>query len=208
MIPPHSPDDWAALDQSRRREALGTLKVLLRDDPRDQSTRSRIVEAYRQLGHPDQAGRFAIGLDAGARREEVQAYATMVRALRADESTTRRLSVISAEVELPDRVVEAIEGAVEDGEWRSGGGLVSAAWALWAGLGLIGMAVVFGFAVAGSDDVHAIARWWNALVGWILVIALFSTTLWCAVSRKWRPALVWSLITIVVAGILLMISAS
>lgn len=75
------------------------------------------------------------------------------------------------------------------------------------GLGLIGMAVVFGFAVAGADDVHAIVRWWNGLVGWTLVIALFSTTLWCAVSRKWKPALVWSLITMAVAGILLMLSA-
>lgn len=205
-MPPLSPVDWTALDGPTRRDALGTLKARLRENPADLSTRARIVDAYRQLGNPDQAGRFAIGLAEGARPDEVRAYSAMVRALNADESTTRRLSLVNAEVDLPDQVIQAIEGRFPDDGWRSWGVIVGISWATWVGLALVGMVVVFGFAMAGSRDVQSIAQWWTAIDGWALVVALLSTAMWCATSSKWVPALVWSLITIVVAGSVLLAS--
>lgn len=200
MMPPPSPVDWTALDRPTRREALGALKARLQANPADQSTRGQIVNAYRQLGNPDQAGRFAIGLDERPKPEEVRAYSAMVRALNADESTTRRLCLVTAEVNLPDQVMHAIEGRAPDDGWRSWGVLLFIVWAIWVALSLVCMVVVFGFAVAGARDVQLIAQWWTALGGWALVVALLTTAVWCAASGKWIPALVWSLITVVVAG--------
>ncbi|TQJ31434.1 hypothetical protein FBY39_1907 [Microbacterium sp. SLBN-146] len=187
---------------------LGALKARLNESPGDQSTRRHVVDAYRQLGHLDQAGRFAIGLDEGARSAEVRAYASMVRALNTDESATRRLSLIPAEAELPDQVQRAVKGRRLDDEWQPWGAFIVFAWAMWVGLVLLATVVVYGFAMAGAHDVQPIAQRWTAAIGWALVFALVSTTAWCVASRKWVPALVWAGITIALGGYVVVASVA
>ena len=95
-----------------------------------------------------------------------------------------------------------------DGEWRPGGTFVFIAWAIWGVLALACIMVVFVFAMTGAPDVQLIAQRWNIFVGLALGGALLSTTVWCAASKKWIPAIVWACITIVVVGIVLAASAA
>jgi F0F1-type ATP synthase membrane subunit c/vacuolar-type H+-ATPase subunit K len=204
VIAPPAPDDWSALDVRERREALGALKAQLRERPEDLARRSEVVRAYRQLGHLDQAGRFAIGLEEGARTSEIQAYAWMLHGLRADESAARRLSLISSDVELPEQLTKVIEGGPVTGEWRAWGVYVGIAWGASVVLALTSMAVAYGFAMVGASNVESIAQSWTLVTGWVLVVAVVVTTLWCVTSAKRTPALVWTCTTVVVIGFVLL----
>jgi magnesium-transporting ATPase (P-type) len=159
-----------------------------------------VVRAYRQLGHADQAGRFAIALDEGARPEEVRAYSAMLRGLGADEKAARRLSLMPADRELPENVRKATEGRPLSDEWRPWGVYVGIAWAAVVIMTSITMAVAYGFTMAGASDAQSIARWWTLVTGWLLVVTLALTTLWCATSSKWRAALVWTCLTVILGG--------
>ncbi|KAA9107959.1 hypothetical protein [Microbacterium rhizomatis] len=46
------------------------LKARLEEDPNDEGTREALVSIYRQAGHLDQAGRYAIGLPGEPRNKD------------------------------------------------------------------------------------------------------------------------------------------
>ena len=200
MSPLRVPENWSDDDRSSRREALGALKARLRDDPADAVTRAEVVRAYRQLGHPDQAGRFAIALDEGAHRPELRAYSEMLRRVGADEKTARRLSMMPTELDLPEDVRRAIEEGPLSDQWRPWGVYVGVAWALVAVSGFVTLAVTYGHAMVGAGDVAPIAWWWTQATWWVMIAALTMTIFWCATSAKWRAALVWTGITLVAGG--------
>lgn len=187
-------------DRLTHREAMGALKVRLRNDPADMTTRADIVRVYRSLGHLDQAGRFAIGLDEGARTEELHAYADMVRGLGASEERVRRLSLLPAERELPVKVRKAIEAGPPGDDWRPWGVVVGYAWVAFVAVGLVTTSVVYVCAMVGADDVQSIARSWTLITACTLVLALALTTLWCAMSAKWRAAVIWSGLTALIGS--------
>lgn len=180
------------------REAMGALKARLRNHPAEQATRADIVRVYRSLGHLDQAGRFAIGLDAGARPDELSAYADMVRGLGAGEERVRRLSLLPADRELPGEVRNAIEAGPPMDDWRPWGVVVSLAWGAVVVAGLVTMIVVYGSAMLGAEDVRPIARAGTLITWSAVVLSVVLTTLWCASSSKWRAALVWAAVSALV----------
>lgn len=188
------------------RKSIGALKVRLRNDPADAAARSEIVRVYRLLGHLDQAGRFAIGLDEGPRPDELYAYAGMVRGLGADEERVRRLSLLSADRELPGKVRQAIEAGPPVDDWRPWGVVVGIAWGAVAATGLATLIVVYGFTMAGADDARSVARTWTLISGWGQALTLALTTLWCASSSKRRAAAVWACITAAFSTVVLLVS--
>lgn len=188
------------------REAVGRLKHRLRNDPADEEARAEIVGVYRSLGHLDQACRYAIGMEEGARREELRAYARLVRGLGADENRVRQLSLVPADRELPGEIRKAIEAGPLVDDWRPWGVVVTMAWGAVVVVAVTTMSVVYGFAMAGADDVRSIARAWTAATGGAQAIALVLTTLWCASSSKWRAAAVWAGITAVCGAAALLVS--
>ncbi|MBB3158420.1 hypothetical protein FHS07_002116 [Microbacterium proteolyticum] len=159
-----------------------------------------MVRAYRQLGHPDQAGRFAIALDEGAQHQELRAYSEMLRRLGADEKAARRLSVMPIELDLPKDVRRAIEEGPLTDQWRPWGAFVVAAWASVVVVGFTTLVITYGYTMAGAGDVSSIARWWTQATWWVLIAALSMTALWCATSARWRAALVWTGVTVVAGG--------
>lgn len=195
MVSRPAPEDWSAVDSAMRREALGALKARLRHEPADALLRADIVRAYRETGHLDQVGRFAIGLPEGAQPDEVHAYAAMLRGLSADEDTARRLSMLPAGHDLPDRIRKATEPGSLSEEWRPWGVLVGIAWASVTALATLTMAIAYGFTIAGSNDARSVARAWTLVTGWAQVATLVLTTLWCATSSKWRATLIWACVT-------------
>lgn len=177
------------------REAMGALKVRLRNDPADATTRADIVRVYRSLGHLDQAGRYAIGLDEGARRDELSAYAGMVRGLGADEKRVRTLSLLPSDRELPEKVRKAIEAGPFVDDWRPWGVVVGFAWGAVFLVASIAVFVVYAAAMLGADDIQGIARTWTLVTGCAMLSALALGTVWCASSSKWRATLIWGGIT-------------
>lgn len=177
------------------REAVGALKHRLRNDPADEEARADIVGVYRSLGHLDQAGRYAIGMEEGVPREELRAYAGLVRTLGADEKRVRQLSLVPADRELPGEIRKAIEAGPLVDDWRPWGVVVAIAWAAVGVVAIMTISVGYAFTMAGAADARSIARAWTFVTGCVLAVALVLTTLWCASSSKWRAAAVWMSIT-------------
>lgn len=180
---------------------MGALKMRLRDDPTDPYVRAELVEAYRRLGHTDQAGRFAIALDGGARPEEVRAYAAMLRRLDADAKTARRLSLMPADLDLPKRVQRAIDGGGPlVRELRRWDRYVAVPRTYVLAASFLTLVATYGLTIAGADNARPIALWGAVATGWVVVVAIVLTTVWCAATSRWRAALIWTCVAAVAGG--------
>lgn len=187
-------------ERASRREQVGRLKFTLQRNPEDAVTRKLLVDAYRAGGHPDQAARFAIGLDEPLDPAEEWAYIDMLRGIGADEETARRLSLLPAGVELPPRIPAGLAAERLPDQWLDWGGRVLAVWFCSVGLGILTMFVTYGFTAFGSPDARVVALRWTFATGLATTIALAATTSWAIASRKRGPAIVWGLITAAVAS--------
>ncbi|WP_449408951.1 hypothetical protein [Microbacterium maritypicum] len=113
------------------------FKSRLADDPSDDEARTALVSWYRQNGHNDQAGRYAIAIDGAATADEVRAYSSMLRGLRANERRMRELSRLPDDAELLARVAEQLSSALEARRNHAGNVLAGIARVIWVLLGFV-----------------------------------------------------------------------
>lgn len=96
---------WADGD---RRGALLLLRRMVEAAPEDTARRLALVKRYRSTGHPDQAGRWAIGLPGVATPVERDRAARLLASSGVARQDLRRFLVLPGEGDLPTEVVELL----------------------------------------------------------------------------------------------------
>lgn len=162
----------------RVRDAGRLLRDHLAEDPGNAELRRAIARIYRDAGHPDQAGRYEFFL-AGSMKTERAAYLDLLVAADADEGRIRQLSILPAEVAIPQAFLSELSGRRREHAqvepWNS---LVSIASVAFVALALVTILLVYFLAVLGADGAVVIAR----VGGLACLAALTAATLGFAAS--------------------------
>jgi hypothetical protein len=101
-----------AWDDGRRSEALQLLKFAVRQDPSRLTVRRALAERYREMGHPDQAGRWGIVFDGWTTDFERDRLARLLAASRVSEAQTPQFLALDQH-EFPEVVLGLVSGSVE-----------------------------------------------------------------------------------------------
>jgi hypothetical protein len=172
------------------------LKDAVRLDPSLDSVRRVLAERYREMGNPDQAGRWGISLDGWTTDLERDRLARLLAAAGIDESQAVHFLALP-DGRVPDSVTELLEGPTsvyrdrfqarlrEEYEVEDRSPLFSPTiviWALYMITGVGGAYTIFGFALFGSASSILARSIALASVG-ILVIALASSAAMAASIR-------------------------
>ncbi|QKS15504.1 hypothetical protein HUN59_04085 [Curtobacterium sp. Csp2] len=96
---------WADGD---RRGALLLLRRMVEAAPEDTARRLALVERYRSMGHPDQAGRWAIGLPGVATLVERDRAARLLASSGVARQDLRAFLVLPGDGDLPSELVELL----------------------------------------------------------------------------------------------------
>lgn len=162
----------------RVREAGRLLRDLLAEDPGNAELRRAIARIYRETGHPDQAGRYEFFL-AGSVKTERAAYLNLLVAAGADEARIRQLSILPAEVAVPEGFLSDLsDRRREHAEVQPWDSLVSIASVAFVAFAVVTVLLVYFLAVLGADGAVVIAR----VGGLACLAALAAATLGFAVA--------------------------
>jgi hypothetical protein len=184
----------------RVRDAGRLLRDYLAEDPGNADLRRAVARMYREAGHPDQAGRYEFFLT-GSSRTERAAYLNLLVAAEADEARVRQLSVIPADVSIPDGFMSELTDRrrtqAEVEPWDSFVGIASVAFVV---LALITVLVVYFFALLGADGAGVIAR-----VGGLVCLAALATVFLVSAVSAWirrtrRAGLILTTVALLLAG--------
>ena len=204
----------SAWDDGRRSDALQLMKRAVRKDPSLLDIRRSLAERYRQMGHPDQAGRWGIVFDGWTSDFERDRLARLLAASRISEAETARFLVLNRAV-LPEDVTDSLRVSVvnyrskfersaldrhtDEPSTRSNlADLAAPAWGMFVVATVVGAFVTFGFAVFGSVGRVETRVGALFLVGFLTYALLCSAVLAIDLkSRKW--ALLWGLSAVVAA---------
>ena len=96
---------WAAGDH---RAALALLRERLRADPTNAQARRALVERYRELGHPDQAGRWGLPLPEGVTAVERDRAARLLASSGVRPGDLARFLALPLHEPLPPSVVDLL----------------------------------------------------------------------------------------------------
>ncbi len=200
---------WAA---GRRGDALRLLKDAVRADRTRAGARLALAERYREMGNPDQAGRWGIAIEGWATDLERDRLARLLASSWVrNQDVTEFLALPPGE--LPAPVVELLAGPVEryrerfDLEARermepssTGSSVMEVLWALFiaALVALPLLATVLAF--FGVADVGVI-RWLVFALFALLAAALIVTAI-TSFRRREPAALWWAVAGLVIIGLL------
>lgn len=191
-------------------DEISMLKDAARADPSNVGARLVVAEKYRAAGHPDQAGRWGIGVDGWTTDVERDLLARMLASSRVDESHAAEFLSLPAGP-LPKAVVELFAGpvkayrakvAAEHGVRDSDGfrGVVAFFWTLTGLIALVGVFVGF-LMTAFHSASPAVARTFIVLTCMALVPALMSSSVFAFIDRARVSAVVWALCSVIVSVI-------
>ena len=208
--------EWAA---GRRGVALALLKDAVRVDPTRSDARLALAERYREMGNPDQAGRWGIVFEGWTTDRERDRLARLLASSWVrHQDVAEFLSLPPGE--LPAPVTDLLAGLVEryrerfdlEARERQGPGdedpsrlhnLAFTLWALFLGGVLVSAFLVFGLAFFGVADTSSVRllAFCLAAVG---ASAMLSTAVLYARSGEETVAAGWALAASVVLGFLLL----
>jgi hypothetical protein len=198
-----------AWDDGRRSDALQLMRFAVQSDPSLLVVRRALAERYREMGNPDQAGRWGIVFDGWTTEIERDRLARLLAASGVSESQTATFLALHHD-ELPEVVTGILHGSVvkyrskyersaltryadERSDQFSFTDLALLSWGLFAVANVVGSFVTFGFAVFGSVG-SAEAR-----VGALFLVGILTNAfVWSAAlaiqlrSKTW--ALVWGVL--------------
>ncbi|MFJ4175033.1 hypothetical protein [Microbacterium sp. NPDC089696] len=181
-------------------QELGVFKSRLADDPSDDEARTALVSWYRQNGHNDQAGRYAIAIDGAATADEVRAYSSMLRGLRADDRRMRELSRLPDDAELLARVSEQLSSALKITAPGSLAALIeriaAVLWLAFAVSVLLTLGTTFVVTLQGDTAAPEIASGWSSITLAFLAAACIVAAIGFAVERMWVGAVIMSAISV------------
>lgn len=95
----------------KRRDAILMLRARVDADPSSTENRRGFAQFYREIGHPDQAGRWGLLVDDFVTMAEREAFVTLLRKTDPTSFRARTLLVLDKESELPPVVQLAIDDA-------------------------------------------------------------------------------------------------
>lgn len=202
----------AAWSSGQQSDALRLLKDAVRLDPSFGSARRVLAERYRELGHPDQAGRWGISLDGWTTDLERDRLARLLAASGIDESQAGRFLALP-DGHMPDSVTELLQGRTavyrdrfqagpreEDEEDSLLSVLTIILWVLFVITSVGGAYTIFGFAVFGSAS-SLLARTIVLLGVGVLTTALASSAAMAASIKAKGWAVGWALGSLVVGAL-------
>lgn len=204
----------SAWSDGDRHHSLRLLKDAVRLDPSLGSVRRVLAERYREMGAPDQAGRWGISLDGWTTDLERDRLARLLAGAGIDESQAVRFLALP-DGRVPDSVMELLEGPTsvyrdrfqarlreEYGEEEGSPLFIPTIvlWALYMITSVAGAYTIFGFAVFGSAS-SILARSIGLLSIGVLVIALASSAAMAASIRAKGWTAGWAMGSIVVGGL-------
>jgi hypothetical protein len=201
---------WAS---GRRAEALELLKTRVRLAPHESGARKALVAFYRELGAPDQAGRWALALDDEPTPLERDRAARLLAASRAALSDLPEFLALPTG-DLPAAVVrllpdieryrvrfrlsaeERLHLSLPAEDWRDAVAL--AGWFVSSAVFVLAVLVSWAGALLGTAMTDA-ARWASVASLACLAIACgFSG--WSAARRRRRTAIAWGAGAVVLAA--------
>jgi hypothetical protein len=183
-------DARAALNSGRTQEGLTLLKSRLRAHPEELDVRRELAEAYRGLGHADQAGRFGLLIPGWSSQVEQEAFIHAFIAPEIGEMRVEQLVIlprgaalpggIEALVKPPGRFYRKFRPFAEDME--------ATAWILRSGVVIVAlgaMIVTNIVAFIGTSDVTSVARMGIVLlsgpvIGWSVTWGIAN-----AIRHRW-----------------------
>jgi hypothetical protein len=205
--PDYASVDPLTLSQQLRRSgnvrlALNVLKNAAWADPGDLRVRRALAEMYREMGHPDQAGRWGIVLDGWTTPKEKEELVKDI-AYRGDhEHLVRFLNLPSSPRTFPD-LNDLLAGPVKkfveptSDRWRETlFGIAASGWAVSTVAFLVGTIAVTMLVTAEAGDPAGVAR----LIGCLtVVLAGVSTSIYALSARAWWAPIV-GLVGLLFAG--------
>ena len=110
--------DLPLSEEDRRRAETRTqleiLKVAVRDDPMSEQARLALASAYRELGLPDQAGRWGALTEGWATEVEIDRFARLLGASAIGKAEIRSFLLLPSGANVPASVTELITGPAAD----------------------------------------------------------------------------------------------
>ena len=211
-----------AWEAGRRADALRLLKDAVRAEPTRSDARLALAERYREMGNPDQAGRWGIVFEGWTTDRERDRLARLLAS-----SWVRRQDVAAFLAlppgEVPAPVADLLDGPVEtyrvrfdlEARERQGPGFEDPStlhnvaltlWVLFLGGMVLSALLVFGLAFFGVADMNSVRllAFCLAAVG---AAAMLSTAALFARGGEGTAAAAWALPVFVLLGFLLISSA-
>ncbi|AWB86001.1 DUF6584 family protein [Mycetocola zhujimingii] len=189
--------DPLTLSQQLRRDgnvrlALNVLKNAAWADPGDLRVRRALAEMYREMGYPDQAGRWGIVLDGWTTAKEKEELVKDI-AYRGEDDLVKFLNLPSGPHTFPD-LHDLLAGPVKkymepsSGRWRETlFGIAAIGWSVSTIAFLIGSIAVTVLVTAELGDPAGVAR----LIGCpTVVLAGLSTSIYALSARAWWAPIV------------------
>jgi hypothetical protein len=198
-----------AWDDGRTSDSLQLMKFAVRRDPSLLAVRRALAERYREMGHPDQAGRWGIVFDGWTTEIERDRLARLLAASRVYDSEIKQFLNLGCN-ELPEAVMGLLRGSVTtyrskfeptaSGRYADGqpdqfsfAGFATSSWGFFGVAAVVGAFVTFGFAVFGSVGSVEARVGALFLVGF-LTNALVWSAAWAIELRSKTWTLVWGVL--------------
>jgi hypothetical protein len=179
-----------ALATGRTQDGLAILKARLRAHPDEMDVRRELAEAYRAIGHPDQAGRFGLLIPGWSSQAEHDAFIHAFMTPDIGEMRVEQLVIlprgaalpggVEALVKPPGRFYRKFRPFAEDME--------ATAWILRSGVVIVAlgaMIVTTIVAFIGTSDATFVARMGTTLlagpvIGWSVTLGIAN-----AIRHRW-----------------------
>jgi hypothetical protein len=175
------------------RLALNVLKNAAWADPGDLRVRRALAEMYRELGHPDEAGRWGIVLDGWTTPKERAELVKDIAYRGEDEHLVKFLNLPSAPRSFPD-LRDLLSGPVKkymepsSEPWRETlFGIAAAGWSVSTLAFLVGSIAVTMMAAADIGDPAGVAR---IIACPNVALAGLSTSIYALSNRAWWAPIV------------------
>lgn len=178
-------------------EEVGSLKARIATDPGDEVARRDLVAWYRRNGHIDQAGRFAIAVEGLATEQEIRAYASMLRGLKADEGRARELSRLPVDAATEARVTLELEAALaatrHDGLPEA---VTGTAWTLFGAGVLVTLIWTFIVTLRGDAQAPETAAILTTITLYVGAASCCATAISFALERSRTAAVVFAILSV------------
>lgn len=184
------------MDFPRSPQELGDLKSRLAADPRDDSTRRALIAWYRGNGNNDQAGRYAVAIESLATDDELRAYASMLRGIRADDRRMRELSRLPDDIEIETRVKRELKAATAAARRNVVGDIAGYSWTAFGLMVVIALIWTFVVTIQGDANARDHAVVLSAVALFVLAATCVVTALASAAEKARVTATVFGLLSV------------
>lgn len=217
-----TPDDTAAkVDRAyrlwgdgKRRGALESLKAAIREDPNALELRRALAGLYRDLGCPDQAGRWGIAIEGWTSSLERDRLARLLVAsgvasrdvadFLAVPMPTENFAELDALMAGPVQAYrerftfEERERQRNDERSDFVGDIAENAWITTMVASVLGVAAVFVNTVLGLGDASGFARFIGLVLGAMVGLSVFANSAGAAAERRWGRAAALGVVAVLV----------